>query len=72
MKAKLELIKEIESCKYQCEYGPLENNTAWIALKSEIEKTCQDCGDRTEPVKMHDGRLMCEECFDALCYSWEH
>jgi hypothetical protein len=28
-----EIVKQLESCGYECEAGPLRNNTAFIALK---------------------------------------
>jgi len=33
-----QIVKQLESCGYNCEAGPLENNTAFIALK-ELAKT---------------------------------
>jgi hypothetical protein len=28
-----EIIEQLESCNYECEAGPLENNVAWQELK---------------------------------------
>jgi hypothetical protein len=33
-----EIIKQLESCGYTCEAGPLENNVAFIELKSLTEE----------------------------------
>ena len=33
-----EIVKQLESCGYECEAGFLENNTAFIALKELAEK----------------------------------
>lgn len=32
-----EIIEQLESCKFECEAGPLENNTAFIELKKRAE-----------------------------------
>lgn len=33
----LEILKQIESCKFECEAGPLENNMDWIELKERAK-----------------------------------
>jgi len=32
-----EIIKQLESCGFTCEAGPLENNTAFLELKDLAE-----------------------------------
>ncbi|WP_342512262.1 hypothetical protein MKY34_16785 [Sporosarcina sp. FSL K6-1522] len=43
------IVKVLESCRYECEAGPLENNTAFIALKelaeSEEDRILQEKAD---------------------------
>lgn len=33
-----EIIEQLESCHYECEAGPLENNVAWIELKQLMKR----------------------------------
>ncbi|WP_433958550.1 hypothetical protein [Cytobacillus horneckiae] len=33
-----EIVKQLESCGYTCDAGPLENNTAFLELKSLAEE----------------------------------
>lgn len=44
-----EIVEQLEWCKYECQAGPLENNTAFIALKelaeSEEDRILQDKAD---------------------------
>lgn len=44
-----EIVEQLESCGFECVAGPLENNTAFIALKelaeSEEEKVLQEKAD---------------------------
>lgn len=44
-----EIIEQLESCKFECQAGPLENNTAFIALKEyaelEEEREIQELAD---------------------------
>ncbi|WP_342538460.1 hypothetical protein MKY15_20665 [Sporosarcina sp. FSL K6-1540] len=44
-----EIVEQLEKCRFKCEAGPLENNTAFIALKelaeSEEDRILQDKAD---------------------------
>ena len=44
-----DIVEQLEHCKYECIAGPLENNTAFIALKeladSEEDRILQDKAD---------------------------
>jgi len=31
------IVEQLESCEYECEAGPLENNTVFVALKELIQ-----------------------------------
>lgn len=33
-----EIVEQLESCKYECQAGPLENNVAFIELKELAEQ----------------------------------
>lgn len=32
-----EIVEQLEMCGFECEAGPLENNTAFVALKELVE-----------------------------------
>ncbi len=44
-----EIVEQLEWCRFECEAGPLENNTAFIELKkladSEEDRALQDKAD---------------------------
>jgi hypothetical protein len=37
-----EIVKQLESCNYECEAGPLANNVAFIALKNMLPKVGEE------------------------------
>jgi hypothetical protein len=43
----IEYIKQLEMCGYMCQAGPLENNTAFIALKEIAEAQAAEQGTET-------------------------
>ena len=58
-----EIVVKLESCKYECVAGPLENNVAFIALKVIAEEgmSCSLCIHYT-PGERHEGQP-CNHCF---------
>ena len=53
-----EIIRQLESCGYTCEAGPLENNTAFSALRSISESDCMSCVD----ADLKRQKELCKEC----------
>lgn len=66
----LEIVAQLESCKYECEAGPLEMNTAFIALKEAARP--DPAGVRKivaemEPyLKQWDGEDRCRIPYDTV------
>ncbi|MCG8400859.1 MAG: hypothetical protein MJA84_04605 [Firmicutes bacterium] len=53
-----EIIRQLESCGYTCEAGPLEKNEAFVALTSISESDCDSCISDEESRQ----KELCKEC----------
>lgn len=49
-----EIVEQLESCNYECEAGPLENNVAFIELKKrvEFESKIEEFAEQLIPYRM--------------------
>jgi hypothetical protein len=50
-----EIVEQLQSCNYECEAGPLENNVAFVDLQRLADQTTMNFGQALEEVKQGKG-----------------
>ena len=55
-------IRQLESCGYECEAGPLENNEAFQELKKIAESDCDSCIEEFNTSFDEQQKEVCQKC----------